>query len=400
MPLPVAYSMYRLVITGSNDGTVNPVVPPNNLIGLRYVELWTQADRLGTNVAIGATITYSTNIKGTPIGTTEAEGDDLNGFGWNTGATVGGVHWVQWSLTAPAIIRSLRMRSQTLGLSSGNNIPKTGTLYGSNDGVSWNGVFEFKNLHGPAPVGSGEVNRHIWNASETFNVYFLPNMGLAPHKYHRIKVRGVGPTNATNSYVNVDKIYIYSEGDGSGTDWARAPGTTVASSSDYNSGFLAANAIGNNPSAYWASASVADLKATPATLALTLASPQTIRRVVITSKIENNHNPTDFDIQVSDDGTNWTTVRTVLLTGAITLDSKIFRLDVAVGGFSRLSDGRRTERVLVYDFITGSLIQSIVPDVEGYWRLPLDNENKVLVTHIGPSGFKPESDAPITPYAE
>ena len=77
------------------------------------------------------------------------------------------------------------------------------------------------------------------------------------------------------------------------------------------------------------------------------------------------------------------------------------RLDLSVGGTSLLDTGVGSTKVLLHRYSDGVLIGSVAPNaVTGQWQYRLQNNDQLLVTHIGPSGFRPVSDGPVTPFAE
>ena len=69
----------------------------------------------------------------------------------------------------------------------------------------------------------------------------------------------------------------------------------------------------------------------------------------------------------------------------------------ALGGISKLDTGNPSLRVLLHNWTTGQLVATITPAANGAWNYRPRSTADLLVTHIGPSGYQPRSDGPITP---
>ena len=92
---------------------------------------------------------------------------------------------------------------------------------------------------------------------------------------------------------------------------------------------------------------------------------------------------------------NWVPV------GANNIKEGNFLAGLSVFGESVLDTGVAANKVFVYNYATGALIAAVTPNITtGAWRLNLQSTDEVLVTHIGPSGYRPLSDGPITPHVE
>lgn len=218
-------------------------------------------------------------------------------------------------------------------------------------------------------------------------------MALTAYSNYRLLISKAA--NGDAGYITVNEFGLYAAADGSGTNLCT--GATATAISQYDATTGAANAIDGNSSTYWESTSASGDK----WLRVQLASASVVRSVYISSTKYPNEVPRDFALQASNDGTTWVTlfnwVDWVTTPGA---KSSLERVDLKIGGSSKLDSGLRSSRVLVYNWATGAFVASIIPATDGTWEFRPANTNELLVTHIGPSGYKPNSDGPITPYSE
>lgn len=218
-------------------------------------------------------------------------------------------------------------------------------------------------------------------------------MALTAYSYYRLVISKAA--NGGNGYVSVNEFGLYTAADHSGTNLAAGATATAISQYDANTG--AAKAIDGNESTYWESNSTAGNK----WLQVQLGSAAVVRSVYISSNAYPNEAPRDFQLQASNDGSTWVTlfsmVDWVTSPGA---KSSYERIDLKIGGSSKLDSGLRSSKVLVFNWASGALVTSIVPNTDGSWGYSPANTDDLLVTHIGPSGYRPISDGPITPYSE
>lgn len=89
----------------------------------------------------------------------------------------------------------------------------------------------------------------------------------------------------------------------------------------------------------------------------------------------------------------------VFVYGAtIAIDNLMLSSDVfVVQGNSLQDDGKASRYILINDWKTGDFIKKIVPSNTGGWQYVTDNNNPVLVTHVGEDGFAPQADGGIIP---
>lgn len=104
----------------------------------------------------------------------------------------------------------------------------------------------------------------------------------------------------------------------------------------------------------------------------------------------------DFTFEVSEDGLEWE----ILFDEKGNTNENYFQVvSNSVSGISKLSTGFRSSAVFVHDWDSGKLLGKVTPKTNGSWSLGTGIVPLVLVTHIGPSGYEPKSDGPITPQS-
>ena len=223
-------------------------------------------------------------------------------------------------------------------------------------------------------------------------------MALVAYSKYRIYVtRTVSTAAGSPDYCAINEFSGFTNGDGSGSNLFT--GGTASASGTYKT--QTANlAFDGNAATYWESDNDASGFRW---LRYDLASAVVIRNFYLSSTTEyTNEVPRDFLLQGSNDGTSWTTLfQAVDWVATKVAKSESMRLDLSVGGASLLDTGIGSTKVLLHRYSDGVLIGSTSPNaVTGQWQYRLQNNDPLLVTHIGPSGFRPISDGPVTPYAE
>lgn len=215
-------------------------------------------------------------------------------------------------------------------------------------------------------------------------------MALKAYSDYRIHV--TSSSAAPNNYVSINEIALYEQADHSGSNIL--VGSTVTASGSYNSSTLPSNAIDGNPTTYWESQA-----GLPAWIRFKLQSQKTVRSVYISSTAYPNEVPRNFTLQATNDnGTTWKTLYTwvdwVTQPGA---KSDYTNISVALIGVSLLDNGLPTSRVVFHKWDSMQLMGSVVPDNDGSYEYRPSVTGDVLITHTGPSGFRPLSDGPVTP---
>lgn len=225
-------------------------------------------------------------------------------------------------------------------------------------------------------------------------------MAIVAYRYYRLVLRKNSNALGSNIYFTINEFGLYADVDHSGPNLCAG---ATATAQDQYANFGPQNAIDGNPTSYWESAILSGGYAGGNTkwLQVDLGTPREIRSLYLSSTTYPNEVPVDWDIQASNDSATWVTLSEFRnWTAPGVTKSGYEALTLVVGGVSKLDNGQRSSRVLVYDWITGELLQSIVPELNGSWNYRPGTMREVLVTHTGPSGFKPLSDGPITPYSE
>lgn len=203
-------------------------------------------------------------------------------------------------------------------------------------------------------------------------------------------------TAGGGNYVSLYSFGLYEEADHSGVDLCL--GATASASSAYASNTVAQNAIDGSEASYWES-SGANL---PHWIAVDLGAPKPVRSMYLRAAPYDGEQPRDFLLQGSNDGAGWTTIAVFTDWALMTIPnpkSAYERLDLRVGGVSKLDTGEPSSLVLIFDWSSHALVFAAVPSSDGSWTFSPRSESQVLVTHIGPSGYQPWSDGPVTPAA-
>lgn len=221
-------------------------------------------------------------------------------------------------------------------------------------------------------------------------------MALVAYSKYRIYVTRTASRAAGDpGYCTINEFRGFTNGDGSGSNLFT--GGTASASGAY-SAQTANLAFDGDAATYWESDNAASGFRW---LRYDLASAAVIRNFYLSSTRFPSEVPRDFLIQGSNDGTTWTTLFQVtnwVTTGVAKTGS--IRVDLMVGGASLLDTGAGATKVFILRYADGGFIGTAVPNaVTGEWQYRLQTTDDLLVTHIGPSGFRPISDGPITPFA-
>ena len=215
-------------------------------------------------------------------------------------------------------------------------------------------------------------------------------MALAAYTRYRIYVTKASA--GSKGWTAINEFGLFEDSDHLGPNLCTG---AIVTASHQNGTYVAANAIDGNPSTAWES----DGSATDKWLAVQLPEAKVVRSFYLSQTIWASETPRNFLIQGSNNGTNWTTLAEFVdfATGNYTGYTSI---NLSIGGVSKLDTGNPSLRVLVHNWTTGQLVASIIPAADGAWNYRPRSTADLLVTHIGPSGYRPISDGPITPYAE
>ena len=215
-------------------------------------------------------------------------------------------------------------------------------------------------------------------------------MALVAYTNYRIYVTKAGA--GAKGWTAINEFGLFEDLDHLGPNLCAGAIVTADSA---NSSYVAANAIDGNASTEWESSNAA----TDHWLAVQLPTAKVVRSFYLSSTTWSTEVPRDFLLQGSNDGSNWTTLAEFVdfatsgYTGYVTLG-------LSVGGVSKLDTGDASLRVLLHNWTTGQLVATVTPAANGAWNYRPRSTAELLVTHIGPSGYQPRSDGPITPYAE
>lgn len=212
------------------------------------------------------------------------------------------------------------------------------------------------------------------------------------YKYYRLLFKG--SFAADNKFASFAEFRLFENVAGVGTNLCT--GAIATSSGNYSDSTKAPKAIDNNPATYYESESIDFSIGATCWFKVELPEPKVIRSYYLTPSPYTGEFPVKFEIQGSNDNTNWDKIyENNSIPGTIAYTRTISSY---VGGISRLTNGQPTQRILITNWLTGAYISTATPDLSGNWFAPIPYGTDVLVTHIGPAGYKPESDGPITPY--
>lgn len=213
-------------------------------------------------------------------------------------------------------------------------------------------------------------------------------MARTAYRYYRLEFSK--NSNGTNNYYTINELGLY------GSVAPGSPnlcvGATASASGNYGSQ-VASLAIDGNPTTYWESS----LDGAPSWLKVDLGAEHIVRSMVIKSTQYPDEIPRDFTLQGSNDNSTWTVIEAYTGADAFIADSVVFVVNFGVKGTSLLDDGTPSTKVWVHAWGTGALLGSATPKGDGSYRFLVTTPADVLITHVGPAGYRPVSDGPVTP---
>lgn len=208
------------------------------------------------------------------------------------------------------------------------------------------------------------------------------------YRYYRLVFSKNSSNN--NNYYSVNEWELYEQVGATGANLCL--GATASASGNYGSQ-VASLAIDGNPTTYWESS----LEGAPSWLKVNLGKARVVRSMVIESTAYPDEIPRDFTLQGSNDNSTWTVIETYEGADAFIATSGTFTLNFGVKGTSVLDDGTPSTKVWVHAWDTGALLGSAVPESDGSYSVLSPIAGYVLITHVGPAGYRPVSDGPVTP---
>lgn len=213
------------------------------------------------------------------------------------------------------------------------------------------------------------------------------------YKYYRLLFKGSFATD--NKYASFSEIKLFEGIEGSTENLCN--GAIATSKGQYSDSGKASNAIDGNETTFYESESTNFSEGSTTWFMIELPEAKIVRSYYMSpNQSYPAEFPLKFELQGSNNNTNWDTIyENNSVPGAIAYTRTIASY---VGGISRLTNNNPTQRVLIFNWLNGKHIGTVIPDQYGNWFYSTDYGIDVLVTHIGPAGYKPESDGPITPY--
>ncbi len=221
-------------------------------------------------------------------------------------------------------------------------------------------------------------------------------------KYRIVFSRGQAPGNTGNSYIAVREVGLFSTSDQ--TSENLATGSTITSSGSYENANGPNKVADGQLSTYWESALFVPGSST-VWVQFDLPAAVALRSVRMAGGIPSfsNETPRDFIIQGSNDGATWVTLLDVKDWGGFkdgqspAMVDASMRLDLILAGTSRLVSGARSDAVFLHHFVSGELVAKITPAVDGTYKYVPQSKSALLITHVGPTGYAPQADGPVTP---
>ena len=193
-----------------------------------------------------------------------------------------------------------------------------------------------------------------------------------------------------NRYYAINEWGLYEQAGAVGTNLCI--GATASASGAY--GYQPASlAIDGNPTTFWESS----LEGSPSWIKVDLGAEHTVRSMVIKSTAFPTEVPRDFTLQGSNDDSTWVEIDAYAGVSGFITTSGVFALNFGVKGTSLLDDGTPSTKVWVHAWDTGALLGSATPGSGGGYRFLTPSAGDVLITHVGPAGYRPVSDGPIAP---
>ena len=208
------------------------------------------------------------------------------------------------------------------------------------------------------------------------------------YRYYRLVFSKNSANN--NQYYTINEWALYNQLGGVGTNLC--VGATASASGAYGSQ-SASLAIDGNPTTFWESL----LEGSPTWIKVDLGAEHTARSMVIKSTTYPDEVPRDFTLQGSNDNSTWTVIEAYTGADAFVAAGGVFTLNFGVKGTSLLDDGTPSTKVWVHAWDTGALLGSATPKGDGSYNFFASTSADVLITHVGPAGYRPVSDGPITP---
>lgn len=209
------------------------------------------------------------------------------------------------------------------------------------------------------------------------------------YRYYRVWIISDQQTDGRN-YRELAEFSLYETTDDSGVNLAI--GSTATASTTFGTG-LPKLVIDNKPTTIWESQ---DSSGAPEWVQLRLPVAKPVRCFKLIASPSEIQIFKHFLFQGSDNGSDWVTMFEETNN---TAPIYVKNISTFVAGVSKLSTGMKSSAVIVADWNTGKLLKKVIPLVDGSWSCNVGGIESVLVTHLGPSGYEPKSDGPITPQS-
>lgn len=215
------------------------------------------------------------------------------------------------------------------------------------------------------------------------------------YKYYRLLFKGSYGTD--NKFASFSEIKLFEGIEGSTENLCN--GAIATSKGQYSDSGKASNAIDGNEATFYESESTNFSGGSTTWFMIELPEAKIVRSYYMSpNQSFPAEFPVNFILQGSNDKNIWTSIFENKSLPSDKVEKYTRTIASYVGGISRLTNNNPTQRVLIFNWLNGKHIGTVIPDQYGNWFYSTDYGIDVLVTHIGPAGYKPESDGPITPY--
>lgn len=217
-----------------------------------------------------------------------------------------------------------------------------------------------------------------------------------PIAYSSYRLNITKNTGGSAAYMSVSEWRMWETYSPALTDADFMVGGT-ASAQSTNGSYSPSNAFDKNSETTWESTSASGAK----WLRYDLPAPRKAKALFIQHGTWTGEAPSDFVLQGSNDGgATWDNIKTYtnFLTSATAAAGRLVSVGaVQISGKALLDNGAPATRVLIYNYATGALMATLYPGADGSFMYYPDISSEVLVVSLGPSGYRPQVEGPITP---
>lgn len=223
---------------------------------------------------------------------------------------------------------------------------------------------------------------------------------MAEVLYNSFRLNATARVGGGSGFFAISELAFFDDVNKTGNSLLKN-GIATASSS-YGSGFEPSKAFDSDESTRWSSAS-----ASSAWLRYDLSAPvKKPKSVYILLNSSPTNAPVDFSIEGSTNGgTTWQLLYNVVgFASSSQYNAGVYRNITLTGlkGVAKKTDGTPASRVFIYDWLSGALKGSAIPDIQGQWSFssPDGRNDTFLVVVVSDVAygihFRPQAHGPIS----